>query len=90
MNPSWQQKQLIEFCNTNGVLVTAYSALGAVGTFYGSNKLIESDVLKEIASRRRKSIAQVCLRWAVEQGIGVVVKSFNKERMKQNHIQLGT
>lgn len=90
VNPSWQQKQLIEFCNTNGVLVTAYSALGAVGTFYGSNKLIESDVLKEIASRRRKSIAQVCLRWAVEQGIGVVVKSFNKERMKQNHIQLGT
>lgn len=27
---------------------------------------------------------QVCLRWAYEQGIGVVVKSFNKERMKQN------
>lgn len=24
------------------------------------------------------------IRWAYEQGIGVVVKSFNKERMKQN------
>lgn len=27
---------------------------------------------------------QVCLRWAYEQGVCVVVKSFNKERMKEN------
>ena len=27
---------------------------------------------------------QVCLRWVYEQGIGVLVKSFSKERMKQN------
>lgn len=27
---------------------------------------------------------QICLRWAYEQGIGVVVKSFNRERMKHN------
>lgn len=27
---------------------------------------------------------QVCLRWAYEQGVCVIVKSFNKERMKQN------
>lgn len=27
---------------------------------------------------------QVCLRWAFEQGITFVVKSFNKERMKEN------
>ncbi|KAJ8451713.1 hypothetical protein Cgig2_018347 [Carnegiea gigantea] len=84
VNPSWQQKELIEFCKANRVVVTAYAPLGAVGTFYGSNKLMESDVLKEIATRRNKSIAQVCLRWILEQGIAVVVKSFNEERMKQN------
>lgn len=27
---------------------------------------------------------QVCLRWAYEQGVSVVVKSFNKERIKEN------
>ena len=27
---------------------------------------------------------QVCLRWAYEQGVIVVVKSFNKQRMKEN------
>lgn len=84
VNPTWQQKELIEFCRDNGILVTAYSPLGAIGTFYGSKNVMESEVLKEIANHRCKSVAQVCLRWAVEQGIAVVVKSFNEERMKQN------
>ncbi|KAL7240957.1 hypothetical protein ACSBR2_006563 [Camellia fascicularis] len=84
VNPVWQQKKLIEFCKANGILVVAYAALGAVGTFYGTNRVIESEVLKEIANARGKTVAQVCLRWAYEQGIGVLVKSFNKERMKQN------
>uniref|UniRef100_A0A7C9DLQ7 NADP-dependent oxidoreductase domain-containing protein n=2 Tax=Opuntia streptacantha TaxID=393608 RepID=A0A7C9DLQ7_OPUST len=59
VNPSWQQKELIEFCKANGLIVTGYSPLGAIATFYGSNKLMESDVLKEIATRRNKSVPQV-------------------------------
>ncbi|KAK9675711.1 hypothetical protein RND81_11G025500 [Saponaria officinalis] len=84
VNPTWQQKELIQYCNSNNVLVTAYSPLGAIGTFYGSNKVMESTVLKQIASLGNKYVAQICLRWALEQGIAVVVKSFNEERMKQN------
>ncbi|XP_059655981.1 non-functional NADPH-dependent codeinone reductase 2-like [Cornus florida] len=84
LNPCWQQRKLREFCKASGVLVVAYAALGAIGTFCGTNKVMESEVLKEIANARQKTVAQVCLRWAYEQGIGVLVKSFNKERMKQN------
>ncbi|KAK3038642.1 hypothetical protein RJ639_027305 [Escallonia herrerae] len=84
VNPCWQQKKLREFCKGNGILVVAYAALGAVGTFYGTNRGMESEVLKEISDARGKTIPQVCLRWAYEQGIGVLVKSFNKDRMKQN------
>ena len=29
-------------------------------------------------------ILKVCLRWIYEQGVSVIVKSFNKERMKEN------
>nr|AAR89808.1 reductase 2 [Hydrangea macrophylla]AAR89810.1 reductase 2 [Hydrangea macrophylla] len=84
VNPCWQQKQLTEFCKSNGILVVAYAALGAVGTFYGTNRVMGSEVLNEIARIRGNTVAQVCLRWAYEQGIGVLVKSFNKERMEQN------
>ncbi|GAB2297300.1 Non-functional NADPH-dependent codeinone reductase 2 [Dionaea muscipula] len=61
VNPFWQQKKLIEFCKANGVLVTAYSPLGAIGTFYGSNKVLECQVLKDIAKAKGKTIPQVIL-----------------------------
>ncbi|PIN21288.1 Aldo/keto reductase family protein [Handroanthus impetiginosus] len=82
VNPCWQQKKLIQLCKDKGILVVAYSPLGAVGTFYGTNRVMESQVLKDISKAKGKTVAQVSLRWAYKQGIGVVVKSFNKERMK--------
>uniref|UniRef100_A0A5B7ASE4 Putative galacturonic acid reductase n=1 Tax=Davidia involucrata TaxID=16924 RepID=A0A5B7ASE4_DAVIN len=84
MNPLWQQKQLVEFCNAKGILVTAYSPLGANGTKWGDNRIVECDVLEEIAKARGKTTAQVSLRWVYEQGVSLVTKSFNKERMRQN------
>lgn len=59
VNPCWQQKKLIDFCEANGIFVVGYAALGAVGTFYGTNRVMESDVLKQIAKERGKTVAQV-------------------------------
>ncbi|XP_042057004.1 non-functional NADPH-dependent codeinone reductase 2-like isoform X1 [Salvia splendens] len=109
VNPCWQQKKLIQFCKEKGILVVAYSPLGAFRTFYGTNRVMESEVLKQIAEVKGKTVAQVnmieqkhltsipvlplsgnmlnlqvALRWAYEQGIGVVAKSFKRERMKEN------
>ncbi|KAK6252605.1 hypothetical protein QUC31_014325 [Theobroma cacao] len=84
MNPLWQQKKLREFCQANGIFLTAYSPLGANGTRWGSNRVLECEVLKEIAEAKGKTVAQISLRWAYDQGVGVIVKSFNGERMKQN------
>ncbi|TYJ43518.1 hypothetical protein E1A91_A03G158800v1 [Gossypium mustelinum] len=84
LNPLWQQKKLKDFCHGNGILLQAYSPLGAVGTKWGSNRVMECEVLKEIAKVKGKTVAQVCLRWAYEEGVIVIVKSFNAERMKQN------
>ncbi|KAF3432037.1 hypothetical protein FNV43_RR26776 [Rhamnella rubrinervis] len=84
MNPLWQQTKLREFCKEKGILITGYSPLGASGARWGSNRVMGCEVLKEIAQKKGKSIAQVCLRWVYEQGVSVVVKTFNKERMKEN------
>ncbi|XP_022776536.1 non-functional NADPH-dependent codeinone reductase 2-like [Durio zibethinus] len=78
MNPMWQQKKLRKFCEEKGIRIMAYSPLGA------ANRVMECELLKEIAQAKGKSIAQVCLRWAYEEGVCVLVKSFNKERMKEN------
>ncbi|XP_058085302.1 non-functional NADPH-dependent codeinone reductase 2-like [Magnolia sinica] len=84
MHPLWQQKNLREFCATKGIDVVAYSPLGASGTLWGTNQVMECKVLKEIAKARGKTIAQVSLRWVYEQGVSFVVKSYNEERMKEN------
>ncbi|XP_009799045.1 D-galacturonate reductase-like [Nicotiana sylvestris] len=84
MNPMWQQKQLREFCKAKGIQITAYSPLGSNNTVWGDNRVVECDVLTEIAKSKGKTTAQVALRWVYEQGVSLVTKSFNKERMKEN------
>ncbi|KAM6589382.1 hypothetical protein CsatA_011987 [Cannabis sativa] len=84
MNPTWQQKKLREFCGDNNIVVTAYSPLGAKGASWGTNQVWDNQVLIDIARARGKTVAQVSLRWIYEQGASVVVKSYNKERLKEN------
>ncbi|KAL5554430.1 hypothetical protein UlMin_041831 [Ulmus minor] len=84
MSPAWQQKQLREFCKEKGIHITAYSPLGASGTKWGDNRVIASDILEEIAKAKGKTTAQISLRWVHEQGVSLVGKSYNKDRMKQN------
>ncbi|PON99056.1 Aldo/keto reductase, partial [Trema orientale] len=84
LHPIWQQNKLREFCSTNNIIVTAFSPLGAKGTSWGTNEVLDNEVLKDIAIARGKTVAQVCLRWIYEQGATLVVKSYNKERLKEN------
>ncbi|QHN90849.1 hypothetical protein HN51_049168 [Arachis hypogaea] len=84
LNPSWQQKNLREYCKTKNIVITAYSPLGAKGASWGSNDVMNSELLKQIAHAHGKTVAQVSLRWLYEQGVTFAVKSYNKERMKQN------
>ncbi|KAJ8761719.1 hypothetical protein K2173_004528 [Erythroxylum novogranatense] len=74
INPLWRQKQIREFCKANGIVVTAYAPLGARGTIWGSNRVMENELLNELANAKGKTVAQICLSWAYEQ----------EERMKQN------
>lgn len=59
MNPLWRQKKLREFCAEKGIHITGYSPLGAMGTPWGGDRVMECQTLKEIAHARGKTIAQV-------------------------------
>lgn len=84
MNPLWQQKDLREFCKAKGIHITAYSPLGSKGAKWGDNESVEYKVLEDIAKAKGKTMAQVSLRWVYEQGVSLVTKTFNKDRMKEN------
>lgn len=59
MNPAWQQKRLREYCQAKGIIITAFSPLGAIGTSWGTNEVMESQVLQEIAEAHGITVAQV-------------------------------
>ncbi|CAL4913467.1 unnamed protein product [Urochloa decumbens] len=84
INPVWQQRKLRQFCREKGIQLCAYSPLGAKGTHWGSDSVMDSGVIHEIAKSKGKTVAQVCLRWVYEQGDCLIVKSFDEARMKEN------
>ncbi|KAL5137551.1 Deoxymugineic acid synthase 1-D [Glycine soja] len=58
--PSVNQK-LKEFCDEKGIIITAFSPLGAKGASWGSNVVMDSEILKEIAKAHGRTIAQVTI-----------------------------
>ncbi|XP_057984762.1 deoxymugineic acid synthase 1-like [Hevea brasiliensis] len=61
MSPVSQQRKLRELHKAKGMVVTAYSPLGAKGGRWGTNFAMDTVVLSEIAEAWGKTIAQVSL-----------------------------
>ena len=89
MHPYLTQEKLTRFCHESNIGVTAFSPLGAQSYFQlnmaeADESLLESELIKEIASQHQRSPAQVLLRWGVQRGTSVVPKTCNIERLKEN------
>ncbi|KAK9301500.1 hypothetical protein QLX08_006130 [Tetragonisca angustula] len=88
-----QQKHLVEFCKKQNIPITAYSPLGTRGLVKLLKKLeeipdmLQNDVVLKVAKSYKKSPAQILLRFIVQNGIAVIPKSTNPQRIKEN-IQL--
>jgi diketogulonate reductase-like aldo/keto reductase len=46
--------------------------------------IFKNELLRSIAAKHGKSVAQVILRWLVQRGVVVIPKSVRKERMAEN------
>jgi D-xylose reductase len=88
IHPYAAQQKLIKFCNQKGIKMTAYSSFGAASYHeLGVDKsasLLENPVVADLAKKVGKSAAQVCLRWGVQQGISVIPKTSNPDRLVEN------
>ncbi|KAL3647494.1 hypothetical protein CASFOL_008462 [Castilleja foliolosa] len=84
MHPMWRQEKLRDYCKENKIHISAYSALGGPGNFWGSTAVVENPIIQSIALKHEVTPAQVALRWGMSKGSSVIVKSFNEERLKEN------
>lgn len=77
-HPCLTQQKVREFCQNNDIQVEAWSPLMA------GNGLLENEVLKEIAKKYDKTVAQVVLRWDIQSQVVTIPKSTNEGRLIQN------
>lgn len=84
MHPMWQQRKLRDYCSTLNIHVSAWSPLGGSPTSQCAVSVMDHPIIKDISEKHGKTAAQVILRWELEQGVSVLPKSYNKERIAQN------
>ncbi|MDN4075002.1 aldo/keto reductase [Fictibacillus terranigra] len=76
-HPRLNQKALQEFCKTQDIQLEAWSPLM-------QGQLLDHPVLKEIADRHNKSVAQIILRWDLQNGVVTIPKSTKEHRIIEN------
>ncbi|MEP3387893.1 MAG: aldo/keto reductase [Reichenbachiella sp.] len=89
LHPMLQQKDLLDFCKKEQVVLTAYSPLGSRDRIPQMKAEDEPDMfeipaIKAIAENHNCSPAQVLIAWAVNRDTVVIPKSTNESRLKQN------
>lgn len=67
------------FDHDHGILTESWSPFGGSGA-----RVLDEPVLAEVGARHGKTPGQVVLRWHVQQGLVVIPRSRNPERMAQN------
>ena len=79
LNPFHQQKEKVEILKEENVALEAWAPFAEV-----RKNIFTNPVLEKIAKKHNKSVAQVIIRYFVEQNIVVLAKSTKQERMKEN------
>ncbi len=76
-HPYLDQTKLLAAARARGLVFTAYCPLGR-------GRLFGDAVLAEIAKARGRSIAQVALRWLMQQGVAAIPRSSNPQCIANN------
>lgn len=75
--PGIAQKNLADYSRNLGMIVEGYSPFGTGGIF-------KSEEMKSLAQKYGKTIAQICVRWSLQQKVVPLPKSVSEERIKEN------
>ena len=76
-HPGYPQTYNVEFCKAHGILPEAWSPLGRT-------RVLQDERLAGIAAKYGKTVAQLCVRFALQRGVVPLPKSSSPARMQAN------
>ncbi len=76
-SPFLYQKDLLDFCRTNGIQLEAYAPLTR-------RQRLNHSTITSIAAKYGKTAAQIMIRWSLQHDVVVIPKSVNQRRIYEN------
>lgn len=76
-HPGQMQEEAVQYCRQNNILVEAWSPLG-------TGKMLSNSTLAGIARKYQKSVAQLCIRWCLQNDTLPLPKSVTPSRIEEN------
>ncbi|GAK48652.1 glyoxal reductase [Secundilactobacillus oryzae JCM 18671] len=76
-HPYLTNQPLVKYDKQENIVTQAWSPLGR-------GVVLDNPMIKKIAAHHDKTIAQVILRWQIQQGVAIIPKSKTPERIKEN------
>jgi len=81
LHPYWSTKEIVSFCNKNGILVEAYAPYGD-GT---RTNMLSDPILAPIAAKNNLTVGQLVLSWDLQTGGDIVIpRSHSAEHQAEN------
>jgi 2,5-diketo-D-gluconate reductase A len=77
LHPAYQQRQVRGYHAQHDIKIECYSPLG-------SGAVLDNPAIKQIAGKHSKTVAQVILRWLLDQDLIVIPKSTHADRIREN------
>lgn len=76
-HPGFMQQDVVALCRENNITVEAWSPLG-------TGKMLKNESLIDIAEKYNVSVAQLCIRWVLQNDVLPLPKSVTPHRIKEN------
>ncbi|GAB2225092.1 hypothetical protein Droror1_Dr00005878 [Drosera rotundifolia] len=86
-HPYFQRESLVKFCQKHGIAVTAHTPLGGATAnheWFGTVSCLDDPVLKGLAEKYKRTVAQVVLRWGIQRNTIVIPKTSKLDRLNEN------
>lgn len=76
-HPGFMQTETVDFCRKNNILIEAWSPLG-------TGRMLDNETLKAVAAKYNVSVAQLCIRWCLQNETLPLPKSVTPSRILEN------